>query len=161
MGFCIFNNIALTAFHLQKKWGLKRIAIIDYDVHHGNGTQVKIFYHFCFTLFDWKYIPGSFLRLKQRAFHLHPPRPQLSSQLWFHMRTWYRPRLELQPKRPSARWQWLAGLFPCFPRGYWTGFAEVPARNYIGQQWVWCQHRGPVGEDDANEWTLWKYRGHH
>jgi acetoin utilization deacetylase AcuC-like enzyme len=41
MGFCIFNNIALTAFHLQKKWGLKRIAIIDYDVHHGNGTQVN------------------------------------------------------------------------------------------------------------------------
>ncbi len=43
MGFCIFNNIALTAFHLQKKWNLKKIAIIDYDVHHGNGTQVLNF----------------------------------------------------------------------------------------------------------------------
>ena len=43
MGFCIFNNIAITAFHLQKKWNLKKIAIIDYDVHHGNGTQVFYF----------------------------------------------------------------------------------------------------------------------
>lgn len=39
MGFCIFNNIAITARHLQRRHGLQRIAIIDWDVHHGNGTQ--------------------------------------------------------------------------------------------------------------------------
>ena len=39
MGFCIFNNIALTAQHLIDRHGLSRILIIDFDVHHGNGTQ--------------------------------------------------------------------------------------------------------------------------
>ncbi len=43
MGFCIFNNVALTAEYLLRVYGLKRILVIDYDVHHGNGTQ-EIFY---------------------------------------------------------------------------------------------------------------------
>jgi acetoin utilization deacetylase AcuC-like enzyme len=42
MGFCIFNNIAVTAAHLIEAAGLKRVAIVDWDVHHGNGTE-KIF----------------------------------------------------------------------------------------------------------------------
>ncbi len=39
MGFCYFNNVAVTARYLQKQWGLHRIGIVDFDVHHGNGTQ--------------------------------------------------------------------------------------------------------------------------
>lgn len=39
MGFCYFNNIAIAARYLQKKWGIGRVGIIDFDVHHGNGTQ--------------------------------------------------------------------------------------------------------------------------
>jgi acetoin utilization deacetylase AcuC-like enzyme len=39
MGFCIFNNIAVAAAHLIEAEGLKRVAIIDWDVHHGNGTE--------------------------------------------------------------------------------------------------------------------------
>jgi acetoin utilization deacetylase AcuC-like enzyme len=39
MGFCYFNNVAIGAKYLQKKWAVKRIGIIDFDVHHGNGTQ--------------------------------------------------------------------------------------------------------------------------
>ena len=43
MGFCLFNNIALAARHALKTHGLTRVLIIDWDVHHGNGTQ-DIFY---------------------------------------------------------------------------------------------------------------------
>jgi acetoin utilization deacetylase AcuC-like enzyme len=39
MGFCLFNNIAVGARHAQQAHGLKRVAAIDFDVHHGNGTQ--------------------------------------------------------------------------------------------------------------------------
>ena len=39
MGFCIYNNVAVGAHYLLKKYKLKKVAIIDFDVHHGNGTQ--------------------------------------------------------------------------------------------------------------------------
>ena len=39
MGFCYFNNIAIAARYLQKEWPLTRVGIVDFDVHHGNGTQ--------------------------------------------------------------------------------------------------------------------------
>ena len=39
MGFCLFNNVAIGARYLQRRFGLRRILIVDWDVHHGNGTQ--------------------------------------------------------------------------------------------------------------------------
>ena len=39
MGFCFFNNAAIAARHAQKHYGAERVAIIDFDVHHGNGSQ--------------------------------------------------------------------------------------------------------------------------
>ncbi|KPJ60276.1 MAG: hypothetical protein AMS15_06485, partial [Planctomycetes bacterium DG_23] len=39
MGFCLFNNIAIAAAHLKAAYAIRRMAIIDWDVHHGNGTQ--------------------------------------------------------------------------------------------------------------------------
>jgi len=39
MGFCLFNNVAVAAMHARDRWGLRRIAVADFDVHHGNGTQ--------------------------------------------------------------------------------------------------------------------------
>jgi acetoin utilization deacetylase AcuC-like enzyme len=39
MGFCLFANAAVAAAHARAQWGLRRVAVVDFDVHHGNGTQ--------------------------------------------------------------------------------------------------------------------------
>ena len=39
MGFCIFTNVAIAGLYARKKYGAERIAVVDFDVHHGNGTQ--------------------------------------------------------------------------------------------------------------------------
>jgi len=39
MGFCLFNNAAIAALHARARWGIQRVAVVDFDVHHGNGTQ--------------------------------------------------------------------------------------------------------------------------
>ena len=39
MGFCVFNNVAIGAYHARAKHGIRRAAVVDFDVHHGNGTQ--------------------------------------------------------------------------------------------------------------------------
>ena len=62
MGFCIFNNIAIGAAHALSSRGLGRIAIIDWDLHHGNGTQ-DAFYStdevLYISLHQWPFYPGS------------------------------------------------------------------------------------------------------
>jgi len=61
-GFCIFNNIAIAAAYSIENYGLKRIAIIDFDVHHGNGTQ-DIFYEddrvLYISLHQYPHYPGT------------------------------------------------------------------------------------------------------
>ena len=62
MGFCLVNNIAVAVRHAQAELGLERIAIVDWDVHHGNGTE-EIFRDDGSVLFvslhQWPFYPGS------------------------------------------------------------------------------------------------------
>ena len=62
MGFCVYNNVAVGAYYLLEKYNLSKVAIIDFDVHHGNGTQ-NIFYNNEKILYisshQYPYYPGS------------------------------------------------------------------------------------------------------
>jgi acetoin utilization deacetylase AcuC-like enzyme len=62
MGFCLFNNIAIGARRAQRKWNAERVLIVDWDVHHGNGTQ-NVFYEdnsvFFFSTHQSPWYPGT------------------------------------------------------------------------------------------------------
>jgi len=69
MGFCILNNAAIAAAHALDRYSLSRVLIVDFDVHHGNGTQ-DAFYHsrMCFT----------FLRISRPLIHLQEQSTRLA-----------------------------------------------------------------------------------
>lgn len=62
MGFCLFGNVAIAAHYARKKHGLQRILIVDWDVHHGNGTQALVEnepdIHFV-SMHQWPWYPGT------------------------------------------------------------------------------------------------------
>ena len=62
MGFCVYNNVAVGAYYLLEKYKLKKVAIIDFDVHHGNGTQDTFYADpsvFFFSIHQHPLYPGS------------------------------------------------------------------------------------------------------
>ncbi|MFZ5584635.1 MAG: histone deacetylase [Thermodesulfobacteriota bacterium] len=62
MGFCLFNNIAIAARHLVQNRGLERVLIVDWDVHHGNGTEDAFFRDqsvFYFSVHQSPFYPGT------------------------------------------------------------------------------------------------------
>jgi acetoin utilization deacetylase AcuC-like enzyme len=62
MGFCLLNHVAIAARYLQKKYGLERILIVDWDVHHGNGTQAAFYDDptvMYFSTHRWPFYPGT------------------------------------------------------------------------------------------------------
>src|SRR6476660_6766556 len=62
MGFCLFGNVAIAAHYARRKHGLQRILIVDWDVHHGNGTQALVEdepdIHFV-SMHQWPWYPGT------------------------------------------------------------------------------------------------------
>lgn len=80
MGFCLFNNAAYAARYSQKKYGLSRVAIFDWDVHHGNGTE-EIFYDdhsvYCASIHAFPYWPEGYGEPEKRGggFNLNLPMP--------------------------------------------------------------------------------------
>ena len=75
MGFCLFNNVAIAA-RAEQATGTARVAIVDFDVHHGNGTQ-SIFWDddsvFFASLHQWPFYPGSGGPQEQRDTTLNVP----------------------------------------------------------------------------------------
>ena len=68
MGFCLFNNVAVAAGHLQAERRVERVFVVDWDVHHGNGTQHlfedddSVFY---FSIHQFPFYPGTGARAER------------------------------------------------------------------------------------------------
>jgi len=78
MGFCFFNNVAVAARHLQRRRDVGRVLVVDWDVHHGNGTE-EIFLEdpsvFCVSLHEHPLYPGTGVEREPAPTTLNVPLP--------------------------------------------------------------------------------------
>ena len=90
MGFCLFNNVAVGALHARAAHGIRRVAVVDFDVHHGNGTQsmfwsdAELFYA---STHQFPHYPGTGAR-EERGAHdniVNVPLPPGSGSAEFHV----------------------------------------------------------------------------
>jgi acetoin utilization deacetylase AcuC-like enzyme len=73
MGFCLFNNVAVGAAHARAAYGVNRVAVIDFDVHHGNGTEAMFFSDpalFYGSTHQWPFYPGTGRPGERRPDHI-------------------------------------------------------------------------------------------
>ena len=92
MGFCLFNNIAIAAEAALEKDGVERVGIVDFDVHHGNGTQDTFYGRsdvFFLSLHQWPHYPGTGLATERGSGEgkgttlNYPLPPGVSTEEWF------------------------------------------------------------------------------
>ena len=72
MGFCLFNNVAVAAEHARAVHGMERVAIIDFDVHHGNGSQNHVYRYrdlFYASSHQWPCYPGTGMEQETGVFN--------------------------------------------------------------------------------------------
>lgn len=171
MGFCLFNNIAVAAQYAIDRYGLERILIMDFDVHHGNGTQ-DIFYAspqvFYFSTHRYPFYPGSghwrdMGAEEGRGFTFNVPLPhsvgndqyaRVFDTLLYPAMERYQPQLVLISAGYDAHWaDPLGALTLLDARGYsyMTGVLVSIAREYAQGRLV-CILEG--GYDlDALAWS--------
>lgn len=106
MGFCLFNNVAVAALHALQAHGLQRVAIIDFDVHHGNGTQdivagderilmVSFFQHPLYPYSGTEPAAGNLLNLPVAPYTRGPAIRALVEQHWLPRLNAFSPELIL------------------------------------------------------------------
>lgn len=108
MGFCLFNNIAITAKYLQTK-GIKRILILDWDVHHGNGTQNQFYGDdsvYFVSFHQYPFYPGSGSQDEigigaGKGFTMNLPLPRNSIEVDY-MRLWPLFQIEMEKFQPEV-----------------------------------------------------------
>ena len=121
MGFCLLNNVAIAARHALDAGGLDRILIVDFDVHHGNGTQ-ELFYHtdrvLYFSTHQYPWYPGTGNWAETgvdggRGFTVNAPLPagtgdtgyeRAFREILFPLADRYRPQLVLVSAGYDAHW---------------------------------------------------------
>jgi acetoin utilization deacetylase AcuC-like enzyme len=144
MGFCLFNNVAVAAQAALDEFGLERVLVVDWDVHHGNGTQ-DIFYEspqvLYFSTHQYPHYPGSGSWEEigagaGRGFNANVPLPagvgdagfaRIFDEVLIPLAERYRPQLILVSAGYDAHWtDPLAGLALSLA-GYWRMATEVVA----------------------------------